>query len=219
MSVSFSRWRVCGIDWRRRVAGSRGRQREMELRQWALWSCDSSVPRLGRPQWWCRLETTNACSGVPALWAKALARFILVKWRWCLRASLSLLRASFWSCNPPTRGLWVKTRSSSWTSDGGACGRRDLLGGVVSRDTVWRLGRPATRDLLRPVVTILSDGVRRRGLPTSRQDACSSVGGRGSALSCCSPACSVPRCLELRGSLQCGAGQRLKDGASGNDNQ
>ena len=30
---------------------------------------------------------------------------------------------------------------------------------------------------------------------------------------------SVLRCLELRGSLQCGAGQHLKDGASGNDNQ
>lgn len=191
----------------------------MELRQRALWSCDSGVPRLGRPQCWCRLEATNACSGVPALRAKALARFILVKWRRRLRASLSLLRASFWSCNPPARGLWVKTRSSSWTSDGGACGRRDLLGGVVSRDTVRRLGRPAARGLLRSVVTNLSEGVRRRGLPTSRQDACSSVGGRGSSLGCCSPACSVPRRLELRGSLQCGAGQRLKDGASGNDNQ
>ena len=156
---------------------------------------------------------------VPAFRTKALARFILVKYRRRLRASLSLLRASFWSCNPPTRGLWVKTRSSSWTSDGGACGRRDLLGGVVSRDTVRRLGRPAARGLLRSVVTNLSEGVRRRGFPTSRQDACSYVGGRGSSLGYCSPACSVPWQLELRGSLQCGAGQRLKDGASGNDNQ
>ena len=48
----------------------------------------------------------------------------------------------------------MKTQSSSWTSDGGACGRRDLLGGVVSRDTIQRLGRPAARDFLRPVVTI-----------------------------------------------------------------
>jgi len=160
--------RCGGAVWRRRVAGSRGRRREMELRQRALWSCDSGVPRLGRPQCWCRLEATNACIGVPALRAKALARFILVKWRRRLRASLSLLRASFWSCNPPARGLWVKTRFSSWTSDGGACGRRDLLGGVVSRDTVRRLGRPAARDFLRPVVTNLSEGVQRRGLPTSR---------------------------------------------------
>jgi hypothetical protein len=145
---------------------------------WCWWSCDSGVKK----QRWCSLEATNTCIGVPALRAKALARFILVKWRRRLRVSLSLLRASFWSCNPPARGHWVKTRSSSWTSDGGACGRRDLLGGVVSRDTVRRLGRPAARDLLRPVVTNLSEGVRRRGLPTSRQDASSSVGGWGSSL-------------------------------------
>jgi len=73
---------ACGCSWRwqgrragcarppQEVAGSRGRRREMELRQRALWSCDSGVPRLGRPQRWCRLEATNACSGVPALRAK-----------------------------------------------------------------------------------------------------------------------------------------------------
>ena len=115
---------------------------------------------------------------VPALRAKALARFIMVKWRRRLRASFSLLRASFWSCNPPARGLWVKTRSSSWTSDGGSCGRRDLLGGVVSRDTVRRLGRPAARDLLRPVVTNLSEDVRRRGcLPHAKTPALLLVAG------------------------------------------
>ncbi|KAG2546231.1 hypothetical protein PVAP13_9KG041815 [Panicum virgatum] len=36
--------RCGGAVWRRRVAGSRGRRREMELRQRALWSCDSGVP-------------------------------------------------------------------------------------------------------------------------------------------------------------------------------
>jgi hypothetical protein len=50
-------------------------------------------------------------------------------------ASLPLLRAPFGSDNPAAQGLWVKIQSSSLTSDGGACGRRNLLGDVVSRDT------------------------------------------------------------------------------------
>jgi hypothetical protein len=76
-------------------------------------------------------------------WAKAVARLflaewrrILAEWRRHLRASLSLLRASFWSYNLVARCLWVKPRSNSWTSDSDACGRHDLLGGVVSRDIV-----------------------------------------------------------------------------------
>jgi hypothetical protein len=77
------------------------------------------------------------------LGAKALARLLLAEWRQHLRASLSLLRVSFWSYNLVACCLWVKTRYSSWMSDGDACGCRDLLGGVVSRDifrsVTWRL--------------------------------------------------------------------------------
>jgi hypothetical protein len=70
------------------------------------------------------------------LWAKAVARLFLAEWRRHLRASLSLLRASFLIYILVARCLWVKPRSKAWTSDGDACGRRDLLGGVVSRDIV-----------------------------------------------------------------------------------
>jgi hypothetical protein len=77
----------------------------------------------------------------------------------------------------------VKTRSSSWTGDGGACGRRNLLGGVVSRDTVRFDGMVG---LLLVVVPAGGDksvgGHVKRGLPTSRQDVCFSVGGRESSL-------------------------------------
>jgi len=78
--------------------------------------------------------------------------------------------------------LWVKTRSSSWTSDGGACGRRDLLGGVVSRDTVRSAAWLACCSRLpRPAVTILSLDMRNGGcLPHAKR--CSPVGGRMSSL-------------------------------------
>jgi len=73
---------------------------ETKLGGGLVWCCDSCVPRLGRPWQWCRLATANACSGVSELRAKALTRSFLVEWRRRLRASLSLLRASFWSKNP-----------------------------------------------------------------------------------------------------------------------
>jgi hypothetical protein len=49
---------------------------------------------------------------------------------------LSLLSASFWSYTLVARRSLLKTRFGSWTSDGDTRGCRDLLGGVVSRDTV-----------------------------------------------------------------------------------
>ena len=73
---------------------------ETKLGGGLVWCCDSCVPRLGRPWQWCRLAAANVCSGVSELRAKALTRSFLVEWRRRLRASLSLLRASFWSKNP-----------------------------------------------------------------------------------------------------------------------
>jgi hypothetical protein len=106
-------------------------------------------------------------------------------------------------------GLGVKTRSSYWTSDGDACGRRNLLGGVVSRDTVWF---DVVAGLLfgtaPPVMTVLSLGVRQGGLSTPRHDVCSTVGDRGLHSVAASSACSVSQCLVLLRNLQCGAGQR-----------
>jgi hypothetical protein len=59
----------------------------------------------------------------------------------------------------------VQTRTSSGTNDDGACGRRNLLGGVVSRDTVWAVdmvGLPSR--LLRPVEMFsLCGGLRHGG--------------------------------------------------------
>jgi hypothetical protein len=102
-----------------------------------------------------------------SLWAKALARFILVEWRQCLLASLPLLRASFWSDNPVVQSLWVKTRSSSWMSDGDAYGRCYLLRDVVSRDMLafWPDYCPW---LLQPVGMKLSSSGHHGGLPTHR---------------------------------------------------
>jgi len=73
---------------------------ETKLGGGLVWCCDSCVPRLGRPWQWCRLAAANVCSGVSELRAKALTRSFLVEWRRRLRASLSLLRVSFWSKNP-----------------------------------------------------------------------------------------------------------------------
>jgi hypothetical protein len=76
-------------------------------------------------------------------------------------------------------GLWVKTRSSSWTSDDGACGHRNLLGDVISRDTARFAAWPACfvvalvgRD--KAVVRYAS-----RGLPTPRHDATLLLGIQG----------------------------------------
>jgi hypothetical protein len=102
-----------------------------------------------------------------SLWAKDLARFILVEWRQRLLTSLPLLRASFWSDNPAVQSIWVKTRSSSWTSDGDAYGRCYLLGDVVSRDMLafWPDYCPW---LLQPAGMKLSSSGRHGGLPTHR---------------------------------------------------
>jgi hypothetical protein len=64
--------------------------------------------------------------------------FLLLKWRRRLQVSLSLLWVPSWNRYPVAHRLRVKTRSSSWTSDDSIYGCRDLLGGVVARDTFAR---------------------------------------------------------------------------------
>jgi hypothetical protein len=117
---------------------------------------------------------------------EALARPILVVWRRHPRASLSLLRAPSSSDNPVARGFWVKTQPSFWMSDGGVCGRRNLLGGVVFRDIILLIG------MVGLLFAVASSGDEvsmvchvSRGLSTSSLVADSLVGDCGSSLGCC----------------------------------
>jgi hypothetical protein len=128
--------------------------------------------------------------------AKALVRLILVVWRRRPRVSLSLLRAPSSSDNPVAQGFWVKTQSSFWTSDGGVCGRRNLLGGVVFRDIVLLIG------MVGLLFAVASSGDEvsvvcqvSRGLSTSNLVVGSLVGDNGSSLGCyfdCSQRSSAP---------------------------
>jgi hypothetical protein len=148
----------------------------------------------------------GVCSRWPLFRAKALARFLLVKWRRRFRVSLSLLRVPFWNCYPVAHRLRVKTRSSSWTSDGGAYRRLDLLGGVASRDIfARRIGLLLVVALAGGGLSVVGQG---KGGCLPSPWCLPSVGGRGSSFGCGSPARSVPRRLGMLDTLQYGAGHR-----------
>jgi hypothetical protein len=141
--------------------------------------------------------------------AKALVRLILVVWRWRPRVSLSLLRAPSSSDNPVARGFWVKTQSSFWTSDGGVCGRRNLLGGVVFRDIVLLIG------MVGLLFVVASSGMKFLSFARCQGGCLLQVSSSALLLvtvclllAAASTARSVPRRLVLLGNLQCSAGHR-----------
>jgi hypothetical protein len=167
------------------------------------------------------LSLADAAAGVAPIWcgerlqqdsllrAKALARFILVVWQWRPRASLSLLREPSSSDNPVARGFWVKTQSSFRTSDGGACGRRNLLGGVVFRDIILLIG------MVGLLFTDSSSGDEvsvvfhvSRGCLLEASTSALMLVTVGLLLADASTAHSVPQRLVLLGNLQCDAGHR-----------
>jgi hypothetical protein len=158
----------------------------------------------------CWSTVTNVCSGYGAC-SGCKPSPDLSGWNGggavALAPSLSLLRVPFWSGYPTAQSLWVKTQSSSWTSDGGACGRRNLLGGVISRDSVRSATWPACcLWLLSPMVSILSQAAGEGGRLTQASTSALLLVVERLHLVVVLSTCSVPRCLGLLGNPQCGAG-------------
>jgi hypothetical protein len=114
------------------------------------------------------------------------------------------------SDNPVARGFWVKTQSSFWTSDGGVCGRRNLLGGIVFRDIVLLIG------LVGLLFAASSSGDE---VSTSSLVVGSPVGDRGSSLGCCFDClqCSSAPGVAWQSPMRCGTA--VMDSACSNGNR